>query len=56
MSDLPELFTIKETAKYLKMSLAAVYNMVGRGELPTIKCGACIRVKKEDLQKIVGCI
>jgi excisionase family DNA binding protein len=45
------LLTVKETAKYLRIPLPTVYNLVQRGQLPAIQIGGRWRIKKNALDK-----
>lgn len=48
------LFTVSETAKYLKVSTATVYKMIKNKDLRAIKIGKRgIRISKSDLE---GCV
>ena len=44
-----ELFTLKEVAAWLKITVAMVRAMIKRGELPAIRVGRLLRVRHEDL-------
>ena len=50
---MPELLTVKETAKYLRIPLPTVYYLVQRGQLPAIQIGGRWRIKKSALDKDV---
>ena len=45
------LLTVKETAKYLRITLPTVYYLVQRGQLPAIQIGGRWRIKKNALDK-----
>ena len=45
------ILTVPEVAGYLRMSKAKVYLLIQRGELPHIKLGRNVRVKKSDLDE-----
>jgi excisionase family DNA binding protein len=47
----PDLLTVKETAKYLRIPLPTVYYLVERGQLPGIQIGGRWRIKKSSLDK-----
>jgi excisionase family DNA binding protein len=47
----PDLLTVKETAKYLRIPLPTVYYLVQRGQLPAIQIGGRWRIKKSALDK-----
>jgi excisionase family DNA binding protein len=47
----PDLLTVKETAKYLRIPLPTVYYLVQRGQLPGIQIGGRWRIKKSSLDK-----
>lgn len=46
------LYTVPEVAKMLGLTREAVYHMIKRGELPTIKLGT-IKIRATDLLKIL---
>ncbi len=43
------LLKAKEVAEILKISRAMAYNLMLRGEIPTVRIGKCRRVRPEDL-------
>jgi excisionase family DNA binding protein len=49
----PDLLTVKETAKYLRIPLPTVYYLVQRGQIPAIHIGGRWRIKKAALDKEV---
>lgn len=51
---LPKLYTVKECATYMRISTQAVYDMISRSELTSIRCGGQIRVTEKELAKLVG--
>lgn len=51
--ELPELMTVKETSKYLRMPLPTVYFLVQRGQLPAIRIGGRWRIKRLLLDRDV---
>lgn len=51
VADLPELLRVEEAAAFLGVSRGLVYEMVKRGDLPSIKLGRLTRVRREGLQK-----
>ena len=48
MSTCP-ILTIKETAKYLKVSVESLRNLIKRGEIPVSRVGAQYRFRKDIL-------
>lgn len=46
----PAVLTIAETARYLRISRAKVYQMATAGELPTVRMGRSVRVRRERLE------
>lgn len=46
---IPEILTIPEVAKYLHLSQSKVYYMVSRGDIPHLKIGRNVRIRKIDL-------
>ncbi len=43
------LLKAKDVAEILKISRAMTYNLMLRGEIPTVRIGKCRRVRPEDL-------
>jgi excisionase family DNA binding protein len=43
------LLRAKEVAEILQISRAMAYNLMLRGEIPTVRIGKCRRVRPEDL-------
>jgi excisionase family DNA binding protein len=43
------LLKAKEVAEILQISRAMAYNLMLRGEIPTVRIGKCRRVRPEDL-------
>jgi len=42
-----------EVAEILQVSKALAYNLLKRGEIPTVRIGATVRVRREDLEKYI---
>ena len=60
LTDLPDVpttppvtMTIKEAAAFLGLSLSATYEAAARGEIPTMKIGRRVLVKREQLVSMV---
>ena len=49
--ELGPILTVPETAEYLKLSKSKVYYLVQRNQIPHIKIGKNVRIRREDLQK-----
>ena len=47
--NLPEMLTILEVGKILRLSRSKAYNLSKQDKFPIIKIGKCIRVSKYDL-------
>ena len=61
LSDLPTepstpsvTMTIKEAAAFLGLSLSATYEAAARGEIPTMKIGRRVLVKREQLVSMLS--
>lgn len=54
MFDLPEVMTVQEVAKYLRLKRSTAYELVKQGVIPSIKLGRQIRVPKSGLKKMLG--
>jgi excisionase family DNA binding protein len=49
MEQLPALLRVEEAAAYLDISRGLAYSLVKRGELPSVRLGRLVRVKREGL-------
>jgi excisionase family DNA binding protein len=47
------ILTAKEAAKYLRLSLTALYARVRRGVIPAARIGKSLRFKLEDLNALL---
>ena len=45
-----ELYTVKETAKIMKVNVHRVYDLIRAGLLPALKLGS-IKIRKESLEE-----
>ena len=50
----PVTMSIKEAAAYLGLSLSATYEAAARGDIPTMKIGRRVLVKREQLASMVN--
>ena len=50
------LLKTKDVAEILKISRAMAYNLMQRGEIPTVRIGKARRVRPEDLIKYIESI
>ena len=48
-----ELLTPRETAIFLRWSLATVYSYASRRRLPSVKVGRSLRFRRTDLERLV---
>ena len=48
-----KMFTAKETASSLKISLSMVYRLISTGELPSYAIGGCLRVSEAELMQFL---
>ena len=46
-----EIMTIKEVARYLKMTEKTIYSLAQRGKIPAVKIGGAWRFKKSLIDK-----
>lgn len=51
LDQLPELLRVEEAAAYLGTSRGLVYDLVRRGDLPSVKLGRLLRIKRDGLAK-----
>jgi excisionase family DNA binding protein len=42
-----------EVAEKLKVSISMAYTLMRRGEIPTVRIGSSVRVRKEDLDRYI---
>ena len=49
----PVTMTIKQAAAFLGLSLSATYEAAARGEIPTVRIGRRVLVKREQLVSMV---
>lgn len=49
----PELLTVADVAKYLKVSQRTVREMIQRGDLRAAKIGKAYRIRKEDVLSLL---
>jgi excisionase family DNA binding protein len=49
----PELLTVAETAKLLRVSRMTVYRLVHSGELPAIQIGQGFRIPEQSLHDYI---
>ncbi len=49
MLPMDEILTVKEVAKYLKISPAKLYYMINRRQIPYIRLDRNVRIRKSDL-------
>ncbi len=50
---LSRLLNAQDVAAALKMGLSTVYQLVERGELPSIRIGRSVRIRPEDLEEFI---
>ncbi len=50
---LSRLLNAQDVATTLNMGLSTVYQLVERGELPSIRIGRTVRIRPEDLEKFI---
>ncbi len=50
---LSRLLNAQEVAAALNMGLSTVYQLLERGELPSIRIGRSVRIRPEDLEKFI---
>lgn len=43
-----------QVAELLNISRSQAYGMMKRGEIPSVKFGKCVRVRKEDLDNFIA--
>ena len=43
-----------EVAEILKVSVSMAYTLMRRGDIPTVRIGSSVRVRKEDLDRYIN--
>lgn len=54
VEQLPELLFVAEAAAWLGIGKTLAYELVQRGDLPHVKLGRLVRVKREGLVKLAN--
>lgn len=52
--DLPDVMTVNQAARYLRISRNRAYEEIAQGKIPAIRFGRSIRVTKWGLAKLLG--
>ena len=50
---LPEILTAEQAAAYLQVHRLTVYGYVRRGLVPAVRLGRLIRIRREDLRRLL---
>lgn len=53
LADLPDVLTVAETAKFLRLGRNSVYDAVRRQELPSVRIGRRLLIPKPALQRFL---
>lgn len=54
MSENTSLLKASDVAKILNISRPMAYRLTSTGELPSVRIGGSVRVRKEDLEKYIN--
>ncbi len=54
MDDFPQVLTIEEASKYLRIPLSTLYKLAQDGKIPCQKVGRHWRFRKETIDKWLG--
>lgn len=54
LSELPELLSVPEAATWLHIGRGLAYEMVRRGDLPSVRLGRLVRVPRAGLVSMLG--
>lgn len=49
--EMTELYTVKEAAQYLKISVRQVYNLIKSGHIQIVKIGKSTRIRDKELKR-----
>ena len=52
LADLPELLRVEEAAAWLDVSRGLVFEMCRRGDLPSVRLGRLVRVRRDGLDGV----
>jgi excisionase family DNA binding protein len=52
--DLAEFLTVAEVAELLKLNQQTVRNWIDRGELPAVRVGTRVRIRRADLDALLA--
>lgn len=53
MNSLPEILTVQEAAKYLRLKRSTAYELIKQGVIPSVRLGRQIRVPKNRLVRFL---
>ncbi len=53
VQELPPLLTAEQAAKYLQLSLRSVRRLIATGELPCVRIGRSVRIRREEVMALV---
>jgi excisionase family DNA binding protein len=54
INELPELLRVEEAALYLGTSKGLIYELARRGELPSVRLGRLLRIRRDGLDALKG--
>jgi len=54
MQDLPEILTVQEAAKFLRLKRSTAYELVRQGVIPSMRLGRQIRIPKAGIEKLIA--
>lgn len=54
MTELREVMTPKQVAKYLQLHPITIYRYISQGKLPAAKIGGRYRIKRESVEKLLA--
>lgn len=49
----PRLLKSEEVAEILQVSRSFAYQLIKRGEIPSLRIGSAVRIRPEDLQRYI---
>jgi len=49
-----ELLTAEEAALLLKVAANTVYRLMRGGEIPFVRFGRCVRIRRDELQRFIA--
>ena len=46
-----QLYTVADVSRDLRVHKNTAYKLIGRGDIPSVRVGKCVRVRAEELEE-----